>query len=170
MARPGIILARSGLLFAVERLEEAEKAHATSPTLVTEANIVRSGCESLFWLFALSEDFKELIEASTSQTIHEWWSTRVGNIAGVMNGLRFIRNRVTHSYKYYWLVWDLNNLKWGEIEPPTQEELNGPAGRYVQQQYSDYQTHLEGHGMSEPLNNASKVMQRMYMKFDLKTW
>jgi len=169
MARPGIVLARSGLHFAVKRLEAAEQAHASSPSSVTEANIVRNGCETLFWLFALNEDFKELIETKTSQTIHDWWSTQGVN-GNIMNAMRFIRNRVTHSYKYYWKVWDLNTLKWGAIDPPTQEELNSSARRYVLQQYADYQGYIEGEDMGKPLISVASVMEDMFLKFNLVNW
>lgn len=139
MIRPGIILARSGLHFAIKRLKDAEQDHIKSPTATTEANLVRSACESLFWLFALNEDFKNLIESRTSQKIFDWWLTQ-GTSGNIMNALRLIRNRVTHSYEYYWTILDTSTLKWGSIASPSQQELNGIGGNYVAQQYSDYQT------------------------------
>jgi hypothetical protein len=166
MTRPGIVLARSGFYFAVKRLETAEKAHVLSPSGETEANVVRNGCETLFWLFVLNEDFKELIETETSQTIHEWWSTQGVN-GDMMSAMRFIRNRVTHSYKYYWKVWDLNTLKWGAIDPPTQEELGHKNGKYMKQQYADYRRYIEGEDMGKPLISVVNVMEKMFLKFDL---
>jgi hypothetical protein len=169
MVRPGIVLARSGLHFAIKRLKTAEQEHASSPTAETEAKIVRSGCESLFWLFALSEDFEKLIDAKTGQNIFQWCSSQ-GENGKIMNALRLIRNRVTHSYEYYWKIWNFETLTWGTIARPKQQELSSKAGKYVPQQFLDYQASVEGKNIIFPLESVANAIESMYMKFNLVNW
>ena len=169
MNRPGIVLAASGYHFAIERLQSAERKQTDEPGSANEANLVRAGCEALFWLFVLHEDFKSLVEVKTGQNIFIWWASQV-DAGKYMNGLRLIRNRVTHSYRYYWKLWDVNDLKWTDIDPPSAQELARSGGQYVSQQHIDYQSFIVGEEISKPLVAISRSMENMYMKFDLSYW
>lgn len=169
MTSPGIVLAITGLHFAVSRLELSEKEHISAPTPKTKADVIRNGCEALFWLFSLSEDFKNLITTNTSFSIIEWWSTQ-GTSGKKMNALRLIRNRVTHRHEYYWNTWDLGTLTWGDITPPTEQELNGPSGKYVGQQYSDYIDFIKGESISVPLKTLADIIRDESLKYDLRDW
>ena len=169
MSRPGIILAFSGLHFAIKRLEEAQGEHKAKPSSTTESKVVRAGCETLFWLFSLNEDFAALIRDKANIDIHSWW--KQSGIAGrQMNGLRLIRNRITHAYTYYWQVWDLGTMTWSKIDPPTPDELLHSPSKHLPGQFADYQSTLVGQDIVNSLKGVAQIVLNEAVKYDLTTW
>jgi hypothetical protein len=169
MNRPGIVLALSGFHFSIERLKTANTELKNNSTPTAEANLVRAGCEALFWLFALNEDFKQLIEEKTNSTIFNWWQQK-GTAGKIMNGLRLVRNRITHSYLHYWSLFDQTSGTWKSIDPPTPEKLGRPGGQHAPQQFADYQNEIESKNIVEPLESVYKVIQEEAMKYNLSNW
>lgn len=169
MTKPGILLGYTGLFNAIKRLEKVELERQLEKTDLNEAELVRTCCETLFWLFAVNEDFKKLIEEKYNQSVFDWWDEK-GNEGKIMSGFRFIRNRVTHSYKYYWEIIDIERSVWNEISAPTQTELNGIGGQYLLQQLADYNDVILGNSLTEPLKSVSNMILETMAKFDLNQW
>ena len=169
MSKPGILLGYTGLYNAIKRLEKVESERLIEKNDLNEAELARNCCETLFWLFAVNEDFKSLIKEKYNQSIFEWWNEK-GDNGKIMNGFRFVRNRVTHSYKHYWEIIDTENCIWDEISEPTQGELNGIGGQYLTQQFADYNEVVLGKSLTEPLQNVSNLILETMAKFDLNQW
>ena len=169
MSKPGILLGYTGLYSAIKRLEKVESERLIKKNDLNEAELARTCCETLFWLFAVNEDFKTLIEEKYNQSIFEWWNEK-GDNGKIMNGFRFVRNRVTHSYKHYWGIIDTEKFVWNEISEPTQAELSGIGGQYLTQQFADYNEVVLEKPLTEPLQNVSNLILETMVKFNLNQW
>lgn len=169
MSKPGILLGYTGLFSAIKRLEKVEAERNIKKNDLNDGELVRTCCEALFWLFAVNEDFEILIEEKYNQSIFDWWR-RKGRLGKKMNAFRLIRNRVTHSYKHYWEIIDVESSLWNDISPPTNSELTGIASQYVSQQYSDYNETIKGTNLTLPLKELSHEILTTMAKFNLNQW
>lgn len=170
MSKPGILLGYTGLYHAIKRLEKVESQRQLEKTDLNEAALVRTCCETLFWLFAVNEDFKKLIEKKYNQSVFDWWAEKRDE-GKIMNGFKFVRNRVTHSYKYYYYeIIDIENSAWNEISEPTQSELQGIGGQYLRQKFADYNEVILGSFLTDPLKSVSNLILETMAKFDLNQW